>query len=347
MDLPAGHTLLPRRYVPGIVVRERYAYHDYGRRSNANLVNTPMGKLPHADAFLFHGAESSPDRVRAVSDFLCKEHGPNPRGVSATFAIEGNGDLFQMLGLEHNSGSLNTTYPRLPGKPGLCTTESGYYGYSHAKHVLGAHWGRWANHHVISVETGMFAADGPNKAVTETAVALFFALRRIFPRIVPLGHADFANCYKTCPGKTPEVKAMFALMGGHGTDYHFHPAPHPPTEEADMGTVAYVANQVATVKPGAKVRMSPGADPVATVTSAPFDRPTFGTTADGKWRLIAFDDPNDPDELLDRTGFVASSDVSALKIVVPVDTEAEARGRNKALDEASVATARAITGLPR
>lgn len=346
MDLPGGHTLLPQQFIPGIPVQERYAYHAYGRRSNAGLIDTPLGKLPHADAFLFHGAESPPNQIGAVSRFLRKEHGPNPEGVSATFAIEGNGDLYQMLGLEYNSGSLNTKFPMQNGR-GLCKTESGFYGYSHASHVLGGHWGRWANHHVISAETGMYAADGPNDAVVETAVALFFALRRVFPKIVPLGHADFANCYKSCPGKTREVKAMFRRMGGHGKDYRRGPAPQPESEEEDMGTVKFVANQVATIKSGAKVCMSPGDDPVATVTSEPFDRPTFGTTADGKWRLIAFDDPRDPDDLLDRTGFVASSDVVGLKVIVPVDAEAEARGRSKALEEASVAITNAITGIPR
>lgn len=111
MNLPGGRTLLPPRFISGIPVQERYVVHDYGRRSNARLIDIPLGKLPHEDAFLFHGAESSPHDVRGVTRFLRKEHGPDPEGVSATFAIEGNGDRFQMLGLEHNSGSLNTKFP--------------------------------------------------------------------------------------------------------------------------------------------------------------------------------------------------------------------------------------------
>lgn len=84
-----------------------------------------------------------------------------------------------------------------------------------------------------------------------------------------------------------------------------------------------------------------------TLQDREFDRPTFGTTADGKWRLIALDDPGGPDTLLDGSRFVASSDVVRLKIVAPVDAEAEARGRSSALGEASVAIASAMSRIPR
>jgi len=282
------------------------------------------GPRPVSDirGVLFHMAEGW-----NVSGYLSR----NPaRGVSVQYTIEQkdaaghfDGEIVKMVPERIIAGSLD------PGALRDGDDPNGYFGRSHLNYVLGS-LATNANRGIIAVEMAGKHKDGPTDAQVASAVRLFRDLLTRYPNIKPLGHRD-QQAVKPCPGGTPPIKRMFALMGGHGKDYR--------KERPVMSTVGYVPNQVATIKEGAALREYPGAQPFGKVT-APLTRATFGTSPDGKYRLVAADDPADQDAALDRTAWVLSSSVTALA-TVPVDQaalEAAARAaRAQALKDADLA----------
>lgn len=166
----------------------------------------PRSKYPTL-AVVFHMAEGTD-----VAQYLSR----NPkRGVSVQYTIEQktarwqDGDIVRCLAEDRISGSLDPTQVR--------TTNDPYYGAHHAKYALGKWW-KNPNTVVISVEVAGRAKKGPTKAQKASMVKLFKDIRERHPKVVPLGHRDFAD-YKACPGTTTRIKNAFRDMGGHGLDY--------------------------------------------------------------------------------------------------------------------------------
>ena len=283
---------------------------------------TMFGPRPVSDirGALFHMAEGL-----NVSGYLSRAPA---RNVSVQYTIEQkdaaghfDGEIVRMVPERIIAGSLNPA--------ALRAGDDAYYGRSHLDYVLGS-LATNANRGVIAVEMAGTHAKGPTPAQVASAVRLFRDLLKRYPNIKPLGHRDQQDV-KPCPGNTVAIRRMFTLMGGHGKDYR--------KERPDMSTVGYVPNQVATIKVGAALREYPGAVPFGAVAD-PLTRPTFGTTPDGKYRLVAADDPADLDARLDRTAWVVSSSVTALA-TLPTDQaaiDAAARAaRAKALADAEAA----------
>jgi len=250
---------------------------------------------------LFHMAEGL-----NVSGYLSRDPA---RGVSVQYTIEvadrdghRDGEIVRMVPERIIAGSMNPAALRSGDDP--------YFGRSHLNYVL-RDLATNANRGVIAVEIAGKAVDGPSDRQVASAVRLFRDLRTRYPDIKPLGHRD-QQAVKRCPGTTPAIKRMFNLMGGHGKDYR--------KERPQMSTIQYVPNEVATIKAGAALRENIGDSPFATVAD-PLTRPTFGTSPDGKWRLVAADDPADANARLDRTAWVQSSSVTALA-VLPSDQAA-------------------------
>lgn len=278
-----------------------------------------FGPRPVSDirGALFHMAEGL-----NVSGYLSRDPA---RGVSVQYTIEQrdaaghfDGEIVKMVPERVIAGSLD---PRA-----LRASDSPYFGRSHLDYVLGS-LATNANRGVIAIEMAGRAKDGPTDAQIASAVKLFRDLLTRYPSLKPLGHRD-QQAVKPCPGSTAAIRRMFTLMGGHGLDYR--------KERPLMSTIKYVVNQVATIKEGTSLREYPGAVPFGKAT-APLTRPTFGTTPDGKYRLVAADDPADPDARLDRTAWVLSSSVTGLGIV-PTDQAAidaaKAAARAQALKDA-------------
>lgn len=142
---------------------------------------------------------------------------PNPNGVSVHFVVEYDGDVVQMLPLDHMQSSIRTTAIRTSDDPPYSWADADVtYGRTAAAAVLGL----WAdverslgpNHATIGVEVEGFAADGPNPAQVEAMAGLYAELERRYPGIRSLGHRDFAD-YKACPGR----RIPWQRLGGHGS----------------------------------------------------------------------------------------------------------------------------------
>lgn len=126
-------------------------------------------------------------------------------GVSCNAALLSTGEVVQMLPWDHASGNLN---------PDDRVGEDGYYGHHHLVDVLGDHWPD-PNTWTISMEIAGRRADGPTDAQVEAAIGWGLSMRAAFATIQgAVGHHDQA--VKGCPGLTPNMKAIFAGVGGHG-----------------------------------------------------------------------------------------------------------------------------------
>jgi hypothetical protein len=187
------------------------------------------------------------------------------RGVSVHFTVEDDGEIVQMLNLSRISGSIN------PNTLRTTTDENDYYGYKHAKGVLGSWWSN-PNNAVLSVEVAGKAADGPNDKQVAAMIRLFEYIRRQYPDIAPLGHRDFQSV-KRCPGSTGTMKAAFKGMGGHGLDYKKPPEAQTPAGGVNTGKddkdnemivstggIVTTSNSTVSLKDGTKVYYAPGGE---------------------------------------------------------------------------------------
>lgn len=169
------------------------SYHDYGPAKGPRL------------GLVWHMAEGG-----GTVGYLAK---PNPNGVAVHFVIERDGDIVQMLRLDHANGSIRpaairTTDDQPYAWAGVPVT----YGATAAKAVLGTWWSD-PNSATIGVECEGFAADGPTTAQATSMDWLWRDLSARYPGIRSLGHRDFAD-YKACPGK----RIPWDRVGGHGLE---------------------------------------------------------------------------------------------------------------------------------
>ena len=126
-------------------------------------------------------------------------------GVSAHVVLTEDGTLHQMLGFDRACGNLN---------PDDRSDEYGYYGHSKLVAVLGDWWTD-PNAATVSMEIAGTRADGPNDAQVKSAITWGLDMRAKFPTIRgATGHHDQSP--KGCPGTTPNLKAIFDGIGGHG-----------------------------------------------------------------------------------------------------------------------------------
>lgn len=174
------------------------AYHDYGPALGPRLGIT------------WHMAQGG-----GTVSYLAK---PNPNGVAVHFVIERDGDIIQMLRLDHANGSIRPTAIRTTNdKPYFWAGVPVTYGAATAKAVLGSWWSD-PNSATIGVECEGFAADGPNAAQTTSMDWLWRDLAERFPGIRSLAHRDFAD-YKSCPGRL----VPWDRVGGHGPEADMSP----------------------------------------------------------------------------------------------------------------------------
>ena len=126
-------------------------------------------------------------------------------GVSCHVAITSNGTVWQMLGWDRASGNLN---------PADRAAEYGYYGGSHLRAVLGTGWTN-PNAWTLSCELAGFRSVGPTDAQVAAAIKWGREMKALFPTLRgATGHHDQSP--KPCPGLTPNMKAIFTGLGGHG-----------------------------------------------------------------------------------------------------------------------------------
>jgi len=136
-------------------------------------------------------------------------------GVSCHALLLTTGEIVQMLDWDHSSGNL---------KPSDRTGDNGYYAHRHLEDVLGSHWPD-PNAWTISMEICGWRGGGapvpkgvipgPNDAQKDAAVEWGRLMRRRFPTLRgATGHHDQSP--KACPGLTPNMKLIFAGVGGHG-----------------------------------------------------------------------------------------------------------------------------------
>lgn len=158
---------------------------------------------------LFHMAEGT-GTVGYLSGTITRTR--NPRKVSVHGVIETSGRFVRMLDWDHMHTSLNPD--------NRADADKGYFGSDHLKAVLGD----WAiagktlgpNHATLAVEIEGFAGDGPNLRQISTAVAWGLDMKAEFASLRgALGHADQTDT-KACPGSSPDMRAIFDGVGGHG-----------------------------------------------------------------------------------------------------------------------------------
>ena len=126
-------------------------------------------------------------------------------GVSCNAALLSDGTIWQMLDWDHASGNLN---------PADRADEYGYYGGHHLRDVLGSHWPD-PNTWTVSMEIAGYRSIGPTAKQVDAAIRWGLEMRAMFPTIRgATGHHDQSP--KPCPGLTPNMKAIFAGVGGHG-----------------------------------------------------------------------------------------------------------------------------------
>lgn len=129
------------------------------------------------------------------------------RGVSANACFLSDGTVWQMVDWTHASGSMN------PADRNPATT--GYYNGTIIRDVLGDHYvdpNAWS----ISAEIAGRRADGPTDAQVRAVIAWGRDMAAMFPTLRgAYGHADQTDT-KGCPGTTPNMRAIFDGLGGHG-----------------------------------------------------------------------------------------------------------------------------------
>lgn len=129
------------------------------------------------------------------------------RGVSANVCFLSDGTAWQMVDWSHASGSMN------PADRNPATT--GYYNGTIIRDVLGDHYvdpNAWS----ISAEIAGRRADGPTDAQVRAVIAWGRDMAAMFPTLRgAYGHADQTDT-KGCPGTTPNMRAIFDGLGGHG-----------------------------------------------------------------------------------------------------------------------------------
>jgi N-acetyl-anhydromuramyl-L-alanine amidase AmpD len=199
----------------GLPYRFVHATHDYGPR--AVLVQ----------GIVVHMAEGC-NQARYLSS------GNVLRGVSATFVVEADGEVVQMLRLDHVSGSLN------PREVRTDTDEGGFWGRRWTRHYDQDILSGRANHRTISIEVagrarkrwgcdGERYAPGPNSAQVAALIELIERLRERYRRRLGVnGHRDFAS-YKACPGQGEGIHDLLAAVG-HGPEREPDSDPEPDDE---------------------------------------------------------------------------------------------------------------------
>ena len=126
-------------------------------------------------------------------------------GVSCNAALLSDGTIWQMLAWSHASGNLN---------PDDRAGEYGYYGGSHLRAVLGDGWTN-PNEWTISMEIAGYRSIGPTDAQVRAAIEWAKDMKAMFPTLRgATGHHDQSP--KPCPGLTPNMRAIFDGVGGHG-----------------------------------------------------------------------------------------------------------------------------------
>ena len=129
------------------------------------------------------------------------------RGVSANACILSDGTVWQMVDWSNASGSMN------PADRNPATT--GYYNGTIIRAVLGDAYtdpNAWS----ISCEIAGRRADGPTQKQVAAAIAWGKDMAAMFPTLRgAYGHADQTDT-KGCPGTTPNMRAIFDGLGGHG-----------------------------------------------------------------------------------------------------------------------------------
>jgi len=156
------------------------------------------------EGVVFHMAEG--DRV---VEYLSGDN--VVRNVSATFAITTEGEVVQMLPLDHTSGSLN------PRDVRTSTDPDGFWGRRWTRFYDADILTGRANQRTISIECAGRGVDGPNARQVAGVIELVEKLRARYARPIGFGgHRDFAD-YKLCPGRSAGVKALIAELG-HGRE---------------------------------------------------------------------------------------------------------------------------------
>jgi len=231
MQNPDG---LPYDYVP--------AKNDYGK--------SPVPK----EGIVLHMAEG--ERVR---EYLAS--GNILRGVSATFVIEMDGNVVQMLPLDHTSGSLN------PRDIRTSTDAKGRWGRAFTRYYGPELMQGRANQLTISIECGGFAKNGPNKAQQEAIIQLVKTLRKRYARTLGFNiHCDFAD-YKSCPGWSQGIRNIIDAVGHGRESTKPDPKPEPdpdPTPDPDKPTYDELVQQLADTK----AKLADAEDAIATASQA-------------------------------------------------------------------------------
>jgi len=190
----------------GLDYRYVQATHDFGKSS-----------VPK-QGIVLHMAEGS-----RIVEYLA---GSNVlRNVSANFAITTDGEVVQMLPLNHTSGSLNPRDVRTSNDP------DGFWGRRFTRFYDPDILTGKANARTISIECAGFAAKGPSAVQQRAIIGLVEDLRKHYRRPIGFGgHRDFAD-YKQCPGKSPGIKAILAAVGHGREDVVVDPPEPDPCQE--------------------------------------------------------------------------------------------------------------------
>lgn len=129
------------------------------------------------------------------------------RGVSAHVVIIDDGTVWQMVDFDNAAGSFD------PDHRNNATT--GYYNGTVIRAVLGAHYvdpNAWS----IVAEIAGKRATGPTIRQVNAAIAWAQDMKARYPTLRgAFGHADQTDT-KGCPGLSPNMRAIFAGIGGHG-----------------------------------------------------------------------------------------------------------------------------------
>lgn len=155
----------------------------------------------------------------------------NPaRGVSANFVALHDGTIWQMLPIDHTSGSLN---------PSARSTNKAFYGRDYLLEALPGNLWKDPNPYVISIEIGGKAADGPTDIQTEAVINWAYDMMNRYPTLTGIfGHADQTDT-KPCPGTSANMRSIFNTLG-HGSLF----VPQAPITATVPALVSYPQNTV-------------------------------------------------------------------------------------------------------